>query len=293
MIYTGYRSLKNKTNKDVWNSCIAVELIHAFCLIHDDIMDNAKIRRGKPTVYKKLGLNKAILIGDVALILADELIPQKSRQYFDLLKWEVSAGQWLDIQKNGQWSQPKAGQTLPEMVNGQWLSKNEVFAIMDLKTARYTIARPLQIGASLAGADQKTLNALFRYGIKLGTAFQIQDDILGLFGDSKTIGKPVGQDIIEGKKTVLAAMLLKEIKKFRNLEIEGKILNIFGNQKATAKQSNWLKDIMIKYGILDQVKGQAKDLVNQANKELTDLKINKKQKQFLLEIGDYIISRRK
>jgi len=284
MIYTSCKACNGKENKELWQACMAMSLIQSFALIHDDIMDNAKVRRGQITSYKKLGLNKALLIGDVALILADELVTQKCKKYFGLMKWDLAAGQWLDI-KDDHTSKVKSKDTL------------EVLNLMDLKTARYTIARPLQIGASLANANPKTINTFFSYGKKLGIAFQIQDDILGVFGDPKTTGKPVGADIREGKKTLLIA---ESLKKITTSEVESKntsevknFKKVFGNPNATEKEIQWIVNLMIKYGILDKAKAQAKKLVNQANKELKNLKINKKEKEFLQELGEYIIKREK
>jgi len=273
MIYTSFRSCYGKNNKEVWNNCIAVELIHCFCLIHDDIMDASETRRGEISCYRKLGADKAILIGDVALILAEELVSQNAKHYFDLLKFEVAGGQWLDIRKF-------------KIKNDKFKIK-DVFKIMRLKTAMYTFARPLQIGACLAGADKKIIKAFFEYGIKIGIAFQIQDDILGVFGKEEETGKPVGDDIKEGKKTLLIAELLKNIS---TSEID-KINRIYGNKNASSKQVKYIKKLMLEYDVLKEEKRKMIQLIEEGEEILKGLEINKKEKQFLKEIGQFIISR--
>lgn len=213
MIYTGFKACGEKENQKLWRACMAMELIQAFALLHDDIMDDDQKRRGEITCFKKMGLNKAILVGDVALILADELIPQEAKKYFDLMKWELAAGQWLDVS------------------NEDFKKQNEKlkFKILELKTAMYAVARPLQIGAVLAGTNQPTLNSFYQYGKKVGTAFQMKDDVLDK----------------EVKPKDLAVYLFK-----------------------------------------------AKEFSQKGKKIIKDVKIGSQEKEFLMNLADYVVERR-
>jgi geranylgeranyl diphosphate synthase type I len=192
----------------------ALELFHSFALIHDDIMDASDLRRNAPTMHRRLatlhrdqrdrraadrfGVNAAILAGDLCLVWSDELLhsarfaPDRLAAAHPLLhamRTEVMVGQYLDLDRPGE---------------DEWLSR--AWRTIDLKTAGYTIERPLQVGAALAGADAEVLTACADYGRPLGEAFQLRDDLLGVFGDPARTGKPVLDDLREGKPTILMAL---------------------------------------------------------------------------------------
>jgi geranylgeranyl diphosphate synthase type I len=192
----------------------ALELFHSFALIHDDIMDGSELRRGGPAMHVRLAdlhrdradpvaarrfaVNAAILVGDLCLVWSDELLhaaglaPARlasARPLIDAMRTEVMAGQYLDLESPGECD---------------WLSR--AWRTIGLKTAGYTVERPLQLGAVLAGADQALLTACTAYGRPLGEAFQLRDDLLGVFGDPSRTGKPVLDDLREGKETVLMAL---------------------------------------------------------------------------------------
>jgi geranylgeranyl diphosphate synthase type I len=195
----------------------AVELLHTFALIHDDVMDRSHTRRGRPTAQLELralspraddadwfGISAAVLAGDLAFVWADRMFDQlaraglahdvveRCRQLFTTLRTEVIAGQYLDIHK------------------GCSPSANELDAarIALLKSARYTATRPLQIGAALAGAGGDVFERLERYGDATGMAFQLRDDVLGVFGDPGHTGKSSADDLREGKRTLLVLRAL-------------------------------------------------------------------------------------
>ena len=297
-IYTGFNAVGGK-GQVAWPACLAMELIHSFALIHDDIMDNAVLRRGKLTAYKKLGPNKAILVGDAALILADELIPKKAKKYFDLMKFELIGGQYLDVGIQKAVKTPPRwhpAESRDDSSDGGGFKENYIMRIMELKSARYTIARPLQIGAVLAAsnaAPPKTMGAFFKYGKNLGIAFQIQDDILGIFGNEKTLGKSVKSDIKEGKKTLLIARLLGQDYKITRLQGKvKKFLSFFGKKKKlTKEQMDLTKSLMIESGALDYCQKKALQLIERAKRAIKDLEIRKKEKEFLINICDYTITR--
>lgn len=195
----------------------SLELIQACALIHDDIIDASDTRRGKPTVHRAIatehaqrgwqgdsdtyGENVAILLGDLALVWADDMWRYSGLSDAALLRaaepWrgmrtEVIGGQILDISL--------------EASNSE--SEETADAVNRYKTAAYTIERPLHLGAAIAGAGEATIAALRGYGRDVGTAFQLRDDLLGVFGDPDITGKPAGDDLREGKRTVLYALAL-------------------------------------------------------------------------------------
>ncbi|MGE0793735.1 MAG: polyprenyl synthetase family protein [Acidimicrobiia bacterium] len=187
----------------------ACELLHAFALLHDDVMDDSELRRGQPTAHRvyrqrhadaawrgearRFGEGIAILIGDLAFVYADRLvagIDPRARAVWDDLRTEINIGQYLDI--------------LGTARNGADLETARLIATY--KSGKYTIERPLHLGAALAGRLDDLAGPLSAYGLPLGEAFQLRDDLLGVFGDAAATGKPVGDDLREGKPTVLVAL---------------------------------------------------------------------------------------
>ena len=177
--------------EDVLPAALALEVFHNFTLLHDDVMDKADVRRGRPTVHMKWNENTAILSGDQMLIEAYKLLsgvpadklPEVLR-LFNKMATEICEGQQYDVDFESQ-----SHVTIDEYLN-----------MIRLKTS-VLLATALQIGAYVAGADMPTQEALYQFGIAVGLAFQIQDDILDVWGDPKTFGKAVGGDISCNKKT--------------------------------------------------------------------------------------------
>lgn len=172
-------------------AAMAIEIFHNFTLLHDDVMDNASLRRGKPTVHVKWDDNTAILSGDQMLIeaykqlacLPDAVLPCVLR-VFNRMGTEICEGQQLDV----------------DFQSREDVSEEEYIRMIRLKTS-VLLGTALQIGAIIAGADVQSQQSLYEYGINLGLAFQIQDDLLDVYGDPATFGKAIGGDILEGKKT--------------------------------------------------------------------------------------------
>ncbi|MEO6715362.1 MAG: polyprenyl synthetase family protein, partial [Mycobacteriales bacterium] len=214
--YWGWRGAGGPDHDEIVTAASALELVHAGALIHDDVMDASDTRRGRPAIHKRFeqlhtdsawrgdargfGTSAAILLGDLCLIWADQMLLAsglpgealvRGRPTFDLMQSEVMAGQYLDVL---------------EQARGTG-SVESALRVARYKTAKYTIERPLQLGAELAGAGRSVITAYTEYGVPLGEAFQLRDDILGVFGDPAETGKPAGDDLREGKRTVLAAMV--------------------------------------------------------------------------------------
>jgi geranylgeranyl diphosphate synthase type I len=198
-------------------ACAALELLHASALVHDDLMDASDTRRGNPATHRafeteharagwrgpaeQYGAAGAILLGDLLLSWSEELLRRcglpltavsPALEVFDLCRSEVIAGQFLDV------SVQARGRADVETA----------MTVLRYKSAKYSIERPLQVGAALAGASEATLAELGAFGLPLGEAFQLRDDLLGVYGDPEVTGKPAGDDLVEGKRTVLVALAL-------------------------------------------------------------------------------------
>jgi len=196
----------------------SLELLQACALIHDDVMDGSDTRRGKPAVHRRFaalhraggwlgdpetfGTSAAVLLGDMCLIWGDRLLdasglPQealrRARPVYDDLRSELMAGQYLDLLE-----QARGGGSVERALR-----------VARFKSAKYTIERPLHLGAALAGAGPEVIEAWTAYGLPLGEAFQLRDDVLGVFGDPARTGKPAGDDLREGKRTVLIAVAVE------------------------------------------------------------------------------------
>ena len=210
----------------VVRAAAALELIQACALIHDDVIDRSDTRRGQPSVHRSVrkqhadrgwagdaehyGVSTALLIGDLALAWADDLFTEalvglgrngtgasggsdEALAAWRAMRTEVLAGQLLDLRITADESPDPERAAADAMVVNRY------------KTAAYTVERPLHLGAALAGAEPGTVTALRNFGLAIGVAFQLRDDLLGVFGDPTVTGKPAGDDLLEGKKTVLLA----------------------------------------------------------------------------------------
>jgi geranylgeranyl diphosphate synthase type I len=219
--YWGWRGAGGATGErgaGIFAAAAALELLHAGALVHDDVLDDSDTRRGRPTVHRlfaarhtesgwrgaaaPFGQGIAVLLGDLLLTWTDELYASsglpaaaltRGRAVLDVMRTELMAGQYLD---------------LLEQAAGTG-SVAEALRVVTYKTAKYTIERPLHLGAALAvpaTADPALIRGYSGYGLPLGVAFQLRDDLLGVFGDPAQTGKPAGDDIREGKRTVLVAI---------------------------------------------------------------------------------------
>ena len=208
----------------VVTAAASLELLQASALIHDDYMDGSDTRRGKPAIHRRFaadhaaaswdgsanrfGAAAAILLGDVCLTWCDEMFAgcelpalriTAARQYYDVMRTEVMAGQFLDVLAQAH------GLAEPER------AAERARTVIKFKSAKYTIERPLHIGAALAGAGPDVLAAYSAYGLPLGEAFQLRDDVLGVYGDPVATGKPAGDDLREGKQTLLVALTAERV----------------------------------------------------------------------------------
>jgi geranylgeranyl diphosphate synthase, type I len=196
--YWGYRATGATHGQEIVVASGALELLHTFAIVHDDIMDESDERRGEPTVHVRHGVEFALLVGDLALVLADAMllgagfaagVSNAAFSDYSLMRQEVIAGQYLDV------------------LSARRIDVSEADArrIAVLKSGRYSIEKPLVIGSRLGGGTDDLAAGLSSFGDPLGEAFQLRDDLLGTFGERESIGKPVDSDIREGKRNVLFA----------------------------------------------------------------------------------------
>jgi geranylgeranyl diphosphate synthase type I len=196
--YWGFRATGRPHSDEIVRAAAALELLHTFAIVHDDIMDASDERRGEPTTHAKYGVSVALLVGDLALVLADAALMGSGFDAdrlidgfadYSRMRQEVIAGQYLDLQA----------------ASNADISEASARRIAVLKSGRYSIEEPLRIGAALGDGTETLRRALDSFGAPLGEAFQLRDDLLGTFGDREDLGKPVDSDIREGKRHVLFA----------------------------------------------------------------------------------------
>ncbi len=304
--YYGYLLFADGTNYDedymreVIKLSIANELKQTYYLIHDDITDKSDLRRGESSMHKMLeawykeiftddedkakdyGIAMGIFAGDYANTLAYKAVTQtKLSKDKRLDAIEILNDTDLDT-LHGQMRDMHSG------ISSEMLTEKELLNIHELKSAIYTIRSPLQIGAMLAGATEEEQKILSKYAMPLGVAFQLQDDILGLFGDEVTLGKPADSDLKEGKKTLLMIKALENAK-----HSEKRIINEYlGNPNITESMVKQVQDIVRSTGSLDYSVDLAKKLISQSKESLNQLEdVNPDAKEFLLAFADYMLYR--
>lgn len=244
----------------------ALEMFHAAALVHDDIIDNSDTRRGAASAHRRFeqlhaengwegsatafGTGAATLLGDLLLILSDELFDEglsevastaarrAARAEFNRMRVEVTAGQYLDIFEEIGWN---------TQTEDDQLSRAE--RVIVYKSAKYSIEAPLVIGASLAGATIGQLEALRSFGLPLGIAYQLRDDLLGVFGDASVTGKPSGDDLREGKRTVLIALAREALPAGARATLD----ELLGDRSLTAQQIETLQMTLRASGAVDKV----------------------------------------
>ena len=290
----GYLGYAKKTAQGLYRSAVSIELLHDFMLVHDDIIDKSDTRRGKPSMHALLnrylkgykdikftGEDLTIVAGDVMYAMALYAflsIKEDKQRKENALKKLIQAALYTG-----------SGEFL-ELIYGlkqiDCLSLRDIYKVYDLKTANYTFASPLTIGATLAGANKSETERLFKYGIYLGRAFQIKDDILGLFSEEAEIGKSNLADIQEAKKTILLWYAYSHAVPQEKRDIE-RILS-----KKNVKRMDLLemRRIVSNSGALDYATKQVQEMLKDANKIHAALRMNPKYKKLLACYSQKILS---
>ena len=282
----------------------SLEVFHAAALVHDDIMDNSDTRRGAPSVHRlfeslhnssgwsgngeQFGTNSALLLGDLLLAFSDELFASgvsaepdaakriASRAEFNRMRLDVTAGQYLDIAEEVAW---------PVIDKLDALSRAQRVVIY--KSAKYSIEAPLVIGAALAGASETQLTTLRRIGLPLGIAFQLRDDILGVFGDPAVTGKPAGDDLREGKRTVLIALAQQElpVSAIRVMD------DLLGDPDLDDSQIVTLQETLRAAGAVRAVENMIDEQVATAHQVIESSDLSEPARQALCELAEVVTKR--
>lgn len=270
----------------------ALELLHTFALIHDDVMDGSAMRHGTEAVHvehskrharagwwgdpDRFGAGVAILAGDLAFVYSDRFLtgaPAAARAVFDELRLEVNVGQYLDLLGTARRSADPA------------LARR----ICQYKSGKYTIERPLHLGAALAAPDRfdEAAEALSAYGMPLGEAFQLKDDLLGVFGDATVTGKPVGEDLREGKPTLLHA-LAREAASGADL---GLLDCRFGAPDLTPDEVADLQAVFERTGARARVETIVDGLVDDALDAATRMPLTQTAREALIDLARFVSGR--
>jgi geranylgeranyl diphosphate synthase type I len=271
-------------------ACASLELLHASALVHDDLMDASDTRRGRPTPHRlfagahqsdgwpgsaeQYGAAAAILLGDLLLSWADELLRRcglssdrvaAALDVFDLCRSEVITGQFLDVSAQARGT----------------ADVTAAMTVLRFKSAKYSVERPLHIGAALGGADPERVAELAAFGLPLGEAFQLRDDLLGVFGDPEVTGKPAGDDLVEGKRTVLVALALDAAPPAEAAELDAGLGTPL-DKAAVAR----LRDIIDRSGAHAQVEQVIGELSERARVALERARIDEEARGVLRELAD-------
>ena len=256
--YWGYYGANGDNEPAIVRASAALELLQASALIHDDVMDRSDTRRGQPSMHRQFeafhtahgmhgdtvnfGAAAAILIGDLALAWTDTMYYEsgfdaealaRGKRILDDMRTELMAGQFLDV--------------LEQARGGGDVERAQ--RVMRFKTTAYTIERPLHLGAALAGATDSTFEAYTAFGVPLGEAFQLRDDLLGVFGDEAETGKPAGDDIREGKRTVLIALAQGRASAADRATLDA----LVGDHRLSPDDIEAVRDILVRTGARDEV----------------------------------------
>lgn len=292
----GYEAAEGTDTERLINTSMAIELIHMFLLIHDDIIDRDALRHGVATLHERyadwghrkldledsrhFGNSIALIVGDMVYSFGNNILFHSGfpheHVFAALSKMQrivshTCVGEakdiYLEYRKNA--------------------TSEEVLKMYEQKTARYTFEGPLHLGALLAGGTPELLETLSKYALPLGIAFQIQDDILGIFGDEARIGKPVGSDIQEGKMTILVTKAFE-----RSGEHQTELKQILARgEQLTLSDIERFRAIMIESGVLEETKTLARTSIHTAKEALSSITLPEKTRAFLLGVADYMLER--
>jgi len=292
--YWGYHAVAGapddvRADHALVRACAALELLHASALVHDDYMDASDTRRGRPATHRgfadghreagwrgdpeQYGASAAILLGDLLLSWSDEMLRRcglpvervvAALDVFDRCRTEVITGQFLDVS-----------------VQARGLADiDAAMTVLRYKSAKYSIERPLHIGATLAGGDAAELARLSPFGLPLGEAFQLRDDLLGVFGDPSATGKPAGDDLVEGKRTVLVALALGGAPAADAARLDASL-----GTPLTGADVAALRRIIDDSGAHEQVERAIADLARTATDALAETDLPPRARDVLLELA--------
>lgn len=297
LMYWGYKGAGGKNEKEILKTSVSIELIHIFLLIHDDVIDKDAKRHGTETIHhrytrmgekfpaikdnaKHFGNSMGIIVGDIIGAVGNQII------YKSAFPAEGIVSALKKLQSIVATVAIGEAQDVIIEYKGK-ASEKEVMDVYRNKTAKYTIEGPLHLGAILGGADKIILDKITKFSVPIGIAFQIQDDILGIFGSEKKIGKPVGSDIREGKQTILVIKALEN----SNKDQKAKLKFLLGKDDLTIAEIQEFRKIIVDTGSLEYSKNLVYSLIQEGKSHIDGIGFNDEAKKFLLAIADYMASR--
>jgi len=288
--YWGFRGAGGVDGEQVVTAAAALELFQACALIHDDVMDGSDTRRGLPAVHRRFaslhrseswvgdpegfGMGAAVLLGDLCLAWSDEMLSTSGmpaerlhagRRVYDEMRTELMGGQYLDLLE-----QARGGGSVERALR-----------VARYKSAKYTIEKPLHLGAVLAGAGQDVLDGYSGYGLPLGEAFQLRDDVLGVFGDPSLTGKPAGDDLREGKRTALVAMALEHATPAQAVVVRRHL----GDPHLTTGGVASLREVIVQTGALRRVEELIEVLLADALAAVRAMPVEPEAREVLEELA--------
>lgn len=286
--------LGKKISQELVDIAVGIELMHSSLLVQDDVIDRDYQRRGEKTIFAKFeeqgkalsandpyhyGVSSAFIVADMAFLFAIDLIANyKDQEISQLLKY-YSHEIYLVVLSES--ADSLFGQTKREP------EKDEIFDVYKYKTARYTFALPFEMAAIASNADIKIRSGLGKFGELIGIIYQLKDDELGIFGNEDEIGKPVGSDIRENKKTFIRFLLYQKADKEDKVMLD----EIFGNTEYLAENTKTIQNLYIKYGIEELINREIDELLIASKKILDNLDISADFKILLASLLEFNLSR--
>ena len=310
LCYWGHAAIAGQPEDAGWlvRAAASLDLLHVSALVHDDVMDASDTRRGVPAVHRQLqqwheqeqgrgsaegfGRAGAILLGDLLLVWSTEMfdrtnLPASTREratrLLEQMREEVTCGQFLDVVSQTQLFADE------DALNPDNLAAelDRIYRVVDYKSARYSARHPLEIGAALAGAEDQTRDRLGDFGSLIGRAFQFRDDLLGVFGDEDKTGKPAGDDLREGKRTVLVAHALAAAPREQAVELDA----MLGNPELDAAQVDHAREIIMGVGAHEAVEGEIASSVAQALSVLAETPVTTEGREALELLAAIVVDR--
>jgi geranylgeranyl diphosphate synthase type I len=282
----------------------ALEFFHAAALVHDDLMDNSDTRRGLPSVHRRFeslhskagwsgrsarfGRSGGLLLGDLLLGWSDELldsglgllgkpaVAKAARAEFGRMRTEVTVGQYLDVLEEAAWGEHSETEQL-----------SRAHRVIVYKSAKYSIESPLALGAALGGATLPQLESLRAFGLPLGVAYQLRDDLLGVFGDPEQTGKPAGDDLREGKRTVLVALARTRLSGGARRALD----ELLGDPELDSQQISMLQSTIRESGAVEQVERIIERNVALAQDAVADAPLTRAAREQLSRLAERVTQR--
>ena len=279
--YWGYRAAGGPGGDDIIRVGASLELLHTFALVHDDIMDASEERRGLTTVHRKLGLGTGLLVGDLALVLADDLFMTsgfeaqalaRAFESYSRMRKQVIVGQHMEL----------------ALTAADEVEEADARLVARMKSGRYSIKEPLLIGACLGPRAEDVVSGLDDFGECLGEAFQIRDDLLGSFGRRPEVGKPVDSDIREGKKNILFA---KTVSGLSGSEREFFVGRWGGAEDLSNEDVEQLRQLIVSSGGLSSTERLLGELKQRAQQSLESISLDQEARSALADLTERVTSR--